>query len=98
VLVQAGAGVSYSLGHVVLDPGITMSGAFYVPDGTADPAEIAPSTGVVSYRLLTNPLRTGTGVGLLLVQMLADDRIRVETFAGSATAATFTAASLVYAR
>ena len=87
-----------ALARISIGGSLSVSGAFYVPDGTADPAEITPSTGVVSYRLLTNPLRAGTGVGLLLVQMLADDRIRVETFAGSATAATFTAASLVYVR
>jgi hypothetical protein len=63
-----------------------------------DPADITSATGVVSYRLFTNPLRAGTGIGLLIVQMLADDRIRIETFAGSATTASFTDASLIYVR
>ncbi len=87
-----------SLVRISIGGSVSLAGAFYVADGTPDPAAVTPATGLVSYRLFTDPLRIGSGVGLLIVQMLADDAIRIETFAGSATTASFTPAALVYVR
>src|SRR5580765_4767624 len=87
-----------SLVRISIGGSLSVFGAFYVPDGTADPADVTASSGLISYRLLTNPQRAGTGVGLLIVQMLDDNRIRIETVPGGATTEEFSDASLIYVR
>lgn len=87
-----------SLVRISIGGSLSIAGAFYVPDGAIDPADVTPSSSVVSYRLLTNAARAGTGVGLLIVEMLAGDRIRIETISGSATTASFSSGALVYTR
>jgi hypothetical protein len=87
-----------SLVRVSIGGSVALSGAFYVGNGAADPADVAPSSGPTTYRLYTSAARSGTGVGTLIVQMLADDRVRVEAFPGSAAAATFTNAAVIYVR
>ncbi len=77
---------------------LSMHGAFYVADDAMDPAIVSPATGLVAYRLWIDPLRIGPGVGMLLVQMVAEDRIRIETFAGTPVATSLTDDSLVYVR
>jgi len=78
---------------------IGMVGGFFVGDGPLDPANVTPSTGAIAYRLFTDPLRRGSGDGLLRVQMLADDRIRVQAFPGTPPASQdFTADARTYIR
>ena len=85
--------------RVSIGGSLSLPGGFWIADGVPDPADVTPATGKVAYRLYNNALRIGAGNGLLIVQMLGDDRIQIETFPGStATTAEFTGASLIYVR
>lgn len=70
-------------------------------DGAPDPVNVSPATGIVAYRLygiFPESVRTGTGIGVLLVQMTSDSRIRVEGFPVGSTPNTFTPVALNYER
>lgn len=91
--------VEPTLVRISIGGSVSIVGAFFVADGSPDPADVTTATGRVGYRLVNSSSRVGTGVGVLVVQMLADDRIRVEAFpAGTSTSADFSAAALVYTR
>lgn len=75
------------------------AGLFGVQPLAPDPASVTPASGIIAYQLQWWPLRTGPLPGLMLVQMLDDRRVRIETFPGSsARTGTFTAAALIYER
>ena len=63
---------------------LSMTGAFFVDAGALDPADVSASSGVVTYQLFFSP-RAQMRAGTLLVQMLADDRLKVEAFANTST-------------
>jgi hypothetical protein len=80
-----------SIGGTVADAGI-----FRVAEDSPDFAKIMPDSGSVVFRLLHRQEGKEKSA-LLLVRMLAKDRIRVEFFADDATAK-FTSAAKVYIR
>jgi hypothetical protein len=77
-----------------------------VHDGAPDPATISVASGPVTYRLFQKdpPVSEGnrkgaTQIGVLRVQMLADDRIQAEIVSGqNATLTSFSAASRLFTR
>jgi hypothetical protein len=76
-----------------------VSGAFYVAAAGPDPANVTTVTGRVGYELFNNSRRTGTNNPVLIAQLVADDRLRVETFPpGASLNQGFTASALVYIR
>jgi hypothetical protein len=90
-----------SLIRVSIGGTLPLVGAFAVQPGALDPKDVTPSNGKVSYRLLQAGFGSPPGrqVGLLIVEMLAAARIRVEVALGeSVTSADFTAAAKTYVR
>ena len=63
---------------------LSMTGAYFVHAGAADPADVSTSSGLVAYQLFFSP-QAQMRAGVLLVQMLADDRLKVEAFANAST-------------
>ena len=61
-----------------------------------DPALVSPASGVVAYR--DTPTGPQNRAGWVLVQMLADDRIKIEYFANESFPASFTSAAQEYIR
>jgi hypothetical protein len=57
------------------------AGVFAMPKDAPDPAQVPRRTGKVAYRLLD--VRGGTPCGLLLVESVEDDCLRVEVVPGS---------------
>ena len=87
-----------SLLRVSIGGSLSISGAYYVQAGAPDPADVSVATGKVGYLLLSSPAAT-LGAGILIAQMLAEDRIRVQTFSGNLSLTTdFTDAALTYVR
>jgi len=88
------------LRRISIGGSLSMSGAYYLADDALDPASISPASGRIGFYLHSEGFsRTGTGVGVLIAQMLADDRIRVETIrGGTSLTADFSSAALVYTR
>lgn len=77
---------------------LSMSGAFWIADGAPEFADVTAASGPLAYRLFANASATSP-VGVLVVEMIAGDRIRVETFAGGANGApAFTEHALIYTR
>jgi hypothetical protein len=77
---------------------LSMSGAFWIANGAPEFADVTPASGALAYRLFANATATSP-VGVLVVEMIAGDRIRVETFTGNADGTpAFTEHSLVYTR
>ena len=69
----------------------------YLGDGSPDPGSVSQATGRVGYQLVSRGNRQP--VRVLVVQLLADDRLRIETFpVGTPLSADFTAAAQVYIR
>jgi hypothetical protein len=67
-----------------------------VAPGTLEPRDVSPDTGKVVYRLLFGG---GTNVtGVMIVQMLDANRIRIEYQSGDRTTADFTANARIYVR
>jgi hypothetical protein len=60
---------------------LARAGVFAVPKNALDPAQVSRRTGKVTYRLLD--VRDGTRCGLLLVELVEDDCVRVEVVPGS---------------
>jgi hypothetical protein len=76
---------------------LSITGAFYVQPNAPDPAAVSIDNGRIGYSLLFNPAAT-VAAGTLIVQMIAGDRIRVQTFpAGTPLTADFTDA-ITYVR
>jgi len=75
-------------------------GAFGVPPGSISPRDVSPSSGKIAYRLFqaAGTSTFGSQVGLLLVQMLAADRVQCEYVPGAATDATFSSSARVFLR
>jgi hypothetical protein len=87
-----------SLVRISIGGTLSITGAFYVQAGATDPADVSPSSGKVAYQLLFVP-QAQQAAGLLLVQMMADDRIQVETFPpGTSPTIAFTGAAVAYIR
>ena len=63
---------------------LSMTGAFFVQAGAVDPADVSASSGLITYQLFFSP-QAQMRAGIMLVQMLADDRLKVEVFANAAT-------------
>lgn len=62
-----------------------------------DPASVSPASGIVAYA--GTPTTGQIGAGWLLVQLLAEERIKVEFFAGARSApGGFSAAAQEYVR
>lgn len=87
------AEVRISIGGTIATPGV-----WTIPADAPRPEEVSKATGRVAYRLLfTRDLRAMWG--LLLVEMDADDRIRVQVFEGDpGPGATFDGRAQVYVR
>jgi hypothetical protein len=81
---------------------LALVGAFAVQPDAPDPRSVSPADGSIAYRLLLAPPAgqpAGPQSGLLLVEMLATDRIRAEIIVGSAlVSGTFTPAARIYVR
>lgn len=76
---------------------ITEAGVLRIPREAPDPASVSVSSGLVAYQ--GTPTLGRIAAGWLLVQMTADDRLRVEYFAGAATRpVAFTSAAQEYLR
>jgi hypothetical protein len=72
-------------------------GLWSVEGNTPDPVSVSVATGKVVYKLI--PYGGNSQPGMLAVQMIADDRIRIEVFLGStAMNPAFTANALEYVR
>lgn len=85
--------VRISIGGTVAPPGI-----WGIPVDATPPATVSVTSGIVSYRLMYTESTT-IQYGLMLVQMLADDRIKVEVFVDSPQGTgSFTAAARMYQR
>jgi hypothetical protein len=82
--------------RVSLGGALGTTGVFAVQQGAPDPAGVSLSSGPVTYRL---SISTGsTPSATLLVQMVADDRLKAEVFPAGATPTGFTSAALTYLR
>jgi hypothetical protein len=87
-----------SLIRISIGGTLSITGAFYVQAGAPDPADVATSSGTVAYQLFFVP-QAQQPAGVMIVQMIADDRIQVETFpSGTSTSVAFTGAALTYIR
>ena len=97
-----------SFARDVLDPAavrisiggtIATAGSFFVQDGAIDPTAVTTASGRIAYTLFATAARSSGGSGVLIVQLIADDRIRIEVFPpGTPASADFTGASNVYVR
>jgi hypothetical protein len=84
--------VRISVGGTIAAPGM-----WAIPSEAPRPETVSVATGVVGYRLLY--LEGNQQSGLMLVEMLAPDRIRVEVFEGSqAATAAFDGRAQIYVR
>lgn len=85
--------IRISIGGTVSAPGL-----WTIPPDAAAPATVSPTSGKVAYRLMYTG-STQVQWGLMLVQMLAADRIKLEVFSGSQAAdAEFTSGAFIYLR
>lgn len=88
-----------SLAVVSIGGHLTSADVFYLGDSAPDPSSVSTGSGRVVYELFDNALRTGTGTRWLVVQLIADDRIRIEVFPpGTPAPADFAGAALIYTR
>jgi len=83
--------------------GLPLVGVYSIGPGEPDPANVTVATGAVRYTLTTS--RTGLPlpgfsptVGTVLVQMLTDSRIEIESFVGTLGSATFTSNAKFFVR
>ena len=88
--------------RISVTSGFILSGVFAIAGGELDPRVVSAADGKVRYTLMrsiTGP-NPGTGgpVGRMLVQMLDDQRIRVEIFGLTEDSADFTTRSWVFTR
>ena len=84
--------------RVVIGGTIAPVGVWTIPAGAPGPETVSVSSGKVAYRLMYTESFTVQS-GLMLVQMVTSDRIKVEVFTGSqAGDAEFTAAAFMYVR
>ena len=76
---------------------IAAAGVLAIRNEAPDPAAVSVSSGLVAYQ--GSPVMGQVGEGWMLVQMLADDRIKVEYFKGATErAAAFSGAAQEYVR
>lgn len=76
---------------------IATAGVLAIAAGDPDPAAVSVGSGLVAYQ--GTPKLGGISTGWLLAQMLADDRIKLEYFAGATSRPTaFTTAAQEYLR
>jgi len=84
--------------RVVIGGTIAPVGVWTVPDDAPRPRDVSVASGKVAYRLMYTE-STQFQYGLMLVQMLADDRIKIQVFVGNqARDAEFDAGAQVYLR
>jgi hypothetical protein len=87
-----------SLVRISIGGTLSIAGAFYVQTGAPDPADVSLSSGTVVYQLFFVP-QAQQAAGVMIVQMMADDRIQVETFpSGTPATVAFTSAAVTYIR
>lgn len=98
---------TYDPARVVISVGggLSPTGVFSIAAADPIPRDVSVASGAVRYTLATwgetgQPLRVRSGVptARMLVQMLDDQRIRVEVFSVSATAGAFTSNAREFAR
>lgn len=79
---------------------VTTAGAYFLQAPALDPDLVEPGQGPVAYGLLTDADRPETRRAWLLVELLAEDRLRAEAFPAAATVSTlaFSAAATIYTR
>ena len=94
--------VSFAYDWVDQSPRISIGGTIASPmvltisKEDLDPRLVTPASGVQAYR--DTPLGPQNRLGWVLVQMLTDDRIKIEYFGGDQPPAAFTAAAQEYIR
>ena len=91
---------NYDPDQIVISVGGTVfsKGVYYVQSGAADPAGVTTSSGKIAYKLYLATLEVSR-TGLMVVQMTADDTIKVEGFNDvTSETADFTSAASYYAR
>lgn len=94
--------VSFAYDWVDQSPRISIGGTIATPmvltisKEDLDPKLVTPSSGVQAYR--DTPSGPQNRMGWILVQMLAEDRIKIEYFGGDQRPAAFTAAAQEYIR
>jgi hypothetical protein len=85
--------VRVSIGGTIATPGL-----WTIPDDAPRPETVTMANGIVAYRLMYTG-STNVQSGLMLVEMQAPDRIRVEVFEGSqASTASFDTGARIYIR
>ena len=96
---------TYDPARVVISVGggLSQTGVFSIAAADPLPRDVSVASGTVRYTLAgwgeTGPgVRSGAPSARMLVQMLDDQRIRVELFSVSASADAFTSSSRVFAR
>jgi len=78
----------------------TCFNVYGVKGNTPDPADVTPASGVIKYELEGRGYYVGQSLGVFLVQMLGDRRIKVEVYPGktSSEVSGFTEAANIYER
>ncbi|MFQ6129323.1 MAG: hypothetical protein ACE5OT_00735 [Candidatus Hadarchaeaceae archaeon] len=69
---------------------------YEVEGNSPDPAQVSPENGIVTYRL--NEVRGGASTATILVQVIDDEKIKVEGFKGHLSNPTFTLNAKYYTR
>lgn len=78
-------------------------GVFFVQDEAIPPENVTKESGKITYYLFNNsfefPSTRGQRVGLMIVQMLSDDKIKIEVFQdATSTTRNFTSNAKIYVR
>lgn len=84
--------------RIVIGGTVAPVGIWTITPGAPRPADVDMATGKVAYRLMYTE-STQVQYGLMLVQLVAPDRLKVQVFVGNqAGAADFTGDAMIYAR
>jgi hypothetical protein len=85
--------------HVSVGGTITQPAVWWIDPGDPDFRDVSTASGVVRYRLSIAPASAARPPDyVLLVQLLADDRLKIEAFPGSAQPTDFTLNASIYRR
>lgn len=87
---------------ISVSAGLARTGLYAIAPADPLPRDVSVASGMVRYTLAGSHMgpgsRTGTTVARMLVQMLDDQRIRMEMFSASEAADTFTISAGVFVR